>query len=462
MSAATSSRVRRVYVDDDDEGITYHGPWDVLEDDFADYPNFGLVYRGSQHRLLGETGSVTFRFKGTGSIGIYGTSMPLNNSGILDPSHTCELDDDNVPPEQPLRNLPVNTWPLCTTNATYAGDHVLTLSAVSTERAFFVDQIVYIPSRDSPPDSPTVGIGPDDPAVEYLEGSWTSDPAAGTLTEQAGAKMSITFTGSSATFIGSVPLDFPAGNSTATYSIDGRPPVTFVVPGLGRNTLLPMFGQSFFKVSNLGSGVHELIVTYNGQAAPLAFDHLRVEDGDIIQTALTREVGGDNSPGGGNSSGGGKKAPIGAIVGGAVGGAVLLLALLALVLFMKKRKKKQRAEAAAAAAVYVPPHSPTEPKSPVSSTYEVTPLRFSDQSPPTTFQTMSNTATGDSLPQGPTMGYYGQPPNPSMASYPAGQPFNPSGPGSPPHNLGPLAPARMSVSYPQNNQMYSRAPEPMA
>ncbi|KAH6902395.1 hypothetical protein BKA70DRAFT_1405051 [Coprinopsis sp. MPI-PUGE-AT-0042] len=461
MSAATSNLVRRVFVDDADKGFTFRGPWTILEDDFADYPNFGPVYRGSQHRLLGDTGSVRFEFKGSGSVAIFGTSMPLNNSGVYDPSYTCELDDVKVPSQEPLTNLPINLWALCFTNSTYEGDHVLTVSAVSTERAFFVDRINYVPSRESPPKSPTVAIDPDDVAVEYLEGSWKTDKVAGMLTQQAGAKMSITFTGSSARFMGSVPLDFPTGNSTATYSIDGRPPVTFVVPGLGRNPLLPMFGQPLFEVKNLDSGVHELIVTYNGQAAPLVFEHLQVEDGDIIQTALTRDVGGDTPPAGGNSSGG-KKTPIGAIVGGAVGGAVLLLALLALVLFMKKRKERQRAQAAAAAAaVFVPPHSPTEPKSPVSSTYEVKPLRFSNQSPPTTFQTMSNTATGDSSPQGPTLGYFGHHPTASYSAA-SGLPFNPHVHNSAPQYVGQPAQARMSVSYPQNNQVYSRAPEPMA
>ncbi|KAH6902397.1 hypothetical protein BKA70DRAFT_1112962, partial [Coprinopsis sp. MPI-PUGE-AT-0042] len=331
----TSNLVRWVYVDDDDQGIIYQGPWTIHKDDFAQYQSFfGTVYRGSQHQLLKDEGSLTFRFKG--HITIVGSSNPANVSGILDPSHTCLVDGVNVPPRETLR-LHINLFPWCTTNSTYLGEHVLTLTAVSSSRAFYVDRIAYIPDRSSPPQSPTVAIAHDDLAVKYLDESWNFVKTAGMVTQQPGAMISITFTGSGATFIGNVPDGFPGAKSTATYSINSGPPIPFDVPGLGTG-VLPMYRQPLFKITNLGSGIHELIVTYNGPAAPLVFDHLQVEDGDIMQSSLT--------PGGGGA--GGKKAPVGAIVGGAVGGAALLFVLLALILWMRKRKKSQSAQATAA------------------------------------------------------------------------------------------------------------------
>jgi len=273
-------------------------------------------------------------------------------------------------------------------------------------------------------------------------------------TIEAGAKMSITFTGTSARFIGSIPKDQPLQNSTATYSVDGGPRVTFDVPGLYTN-LLPRYGQPFFEVKNLGRGTHELVVTYNGAAAPLVFDHLQVDGGDITQSALTRGVG--------DSSGGGKKKPIGAIVGGVVGGVVFLIAIAVLAVILVKRRKKKQADDAATVVTNSRP--PTQPHSPLSSTYEVKPLMMSGQSPPTSFQSMPTTATGDSTLQGHTMmqpiGYMGHHPNDSRSSYPSGYPYNPPPPNQPhQHHISPLAPAAMSVSYGQQ-PTYPRPPEPM-
>lgn len=455
MSSASSNLVRRVYIDDTNPDITYRGRWSEIEGEFRENQEFGSVYKGSQHRLQSGDGLLTFQFKGTGSLAIFGTSAPINNSGVYDPSYTCTLDGEGVVPEKPL-GLAVNLWPLCATNATFAGDHEFRLSARADEGTFYIDQITYTPDRDSPPEGPnTVGINQDDLAVKWLEGSWIGE-TGGMGTKEPGAKMSITFRGSSATFIGSIPKDKPLRNSTATYSLDGGPRVTFDVPGLNDN-LIPRFGQPFFEVENLGPGTHELVVAYNGPNAPLVFDYLQVEGGDIMQSALTREVGGDTD------TGGGKKKPIGAIVGGVVGGVVFLVALAVLAVLLMKRKKKKDADAAAAAVVHSRP--PTQPHSPLSSTYEVKPLMMANQSPPSSFQTMPSTVTGDSMLQGHTMQpltYTGQPPNRSSVSYPSGYPYNPPPVNQPQHqHISPLAPANMSVSYGQQAPTYPRPPEPM-
>jgi hypothetical protein len=222
-----------------------------------------------------------------------------------------------------------------------------------------------------------------------------------------------------------------------------------------------MYNQPLFEIPGLSSKIHKLTVTYNGPAAPLVFDSLEVKNGDAVQSLVTPEpeVPGDN-PSSANNPSSGKKAPLGAIVGGAVGGAVFLLSLLALFLIMKRRKKKQRAQAAADAAATITPLA--SPGSPLSPMYEVKPLRYSDQSPPTTSQTLSNSATGDSLPHGPMPAFYGHHSNNSTSSNTGGQPFNPSAHHSSAGYFGPLAPAAMNVSYPQNGHTYSRAPEPMA
>lgn len=384
-------------------------------------------------------------------MGIFGTSNALNNSGIYDPAFFCRLDGISVPAEKPL-SVPINAWPLCWTNATETGDHVFELVATSDAADFYVDQITYIPDRTSPPEGPnTVAISLDDKAVRYLEGSW-SEEVGGMGTTEAGAKMSITFTGTSATFIGSVPMERPKQNSTGTYAIDGGTRVTFDVPGLG-SALFPRFGEPLFDLEDLGSGAHELIVTYNGPSAPLVFNYLLVEGGDVFQSVPVLPK---DTP----SEGVEKKKPIGAIVGGVVGG-VVVLAVLAILAFYWMKKRKQKKQAIANAVVARPP---SQPHSPLNSMYEVKPLVMANQSPPTSFQSMPTTPTGDSslLQQAmQPMPYLGHHANPSTSSHPSSYPSNPSTNQSYQQYVSPLAPARMSVSYGQQGPTYPRPPEPM-
>ena len=62
--ATVTNTVRAVFVDDEDGRITYTGPWTTFEEDFAEYTDYGPTFRGSQHRLLGGSGGLTFTFRG--------------------------------------------------------------------------------------------------------------------------------------------------------------------------------------------------------------------------------------------------------------------------------------------------------------------------------------------------------------------------------------------------------------
>lgn len=75
------------------------------------------------------------------------------------------------------------------------GEHTLSLTVVSTDASFYVDQFAYSPDPDQPPANAVVSITNNDLAVDYLEGTWKADTTTGRLTEEPGAKMSITFTG---------------------------------------------------------------------------------------------------------------------------------------------------------------------------------------------------------------------------------------------------------------------------
>ena len=166
--------------------------------------------------------------------------------------------------------------------------------------------------------------------------------------------------------MGHVPDDHLPGNSTATYSLDGGPPVRFTVPGLAPDGFLQLYEQPFFTVQNLDpEAVHEIEVTYHGTSAPLVFSYLQVDGGEIIQSLVRREPAA-------------KKAPVGPIAGGVVGGVVFLLVLLGLVLLLRRRNRRKAAKAAAAVDLSIasPPERPLV-------TYEISPLVLPEQAYPT-------------------------------------------------------------------------------
>ncbi|KAH6902394.1 hypothetical protein BKA70DRAFT_1520700 [Coprinopsis sp. MPI-PUGE-AT-0042] len=436
MSTSNLTLVRAVDVDDDDEQLVFSGPWTIHKDDFEEYPVYGPVYRGSQHRLLNATGTVTFRFNGTGKVGIYGTSNARNKSGIFDPSNSCMRNGLYFPGDKP-RRAPINGWPLCYIAGNSKRQHVLTLTGVSSNTALYVDKIVYEPDYASPPEAPTVRIKSNDLAVEYLEGGWTTSmQAVGMLTEHAGAKMRITFTGSSATFIGGIAPDYPGGNSTATYSLNGNSPTVFVVPGSPSDGST-VYEQPFFQIKDLGPETHELVVTHNGPPAPLVFNYLRVEDGDIYQFAAIREPEPD-----------GKKAPLGAIVGGAIGGAILVLALIAFIVITRKRKQKREAETIAAAVVD-PSRFPAQPP-PLSAKYEIAPLVLSDDPLPPSFQSAGkgSSSTRDYIADGP-----GNHDTPSVSTDLSGHVRRSSTNTPPPYIISPLVLATKTASDEKSAQI---------
>lgn len=51
-------------MDDEDKSVIFRGQWTRFVNDLQQYANLGPVYKGSQHRLLGESGGVTFKWRG--------------------------------------------------------------------------------------------------------------------------------------------------------------------------------------------------------------------------------------------------------------------------------------------------------------------------------------------------------------------------------------------------------------
>ena len=156
--------------------------------------------------------------------------------------------------------------------------------------------------------------------------------------------------GVSLSWLGFVPSNFSLTPASATYSIDGRTPVQFSVPGLISSNSPPLYNQVFFKTKTLSLGRHELIVTYQGNSgtAPLALDYFVVQNGtsssstsaptSIYGAAPSASSGGSSNP---TSNLGSNILPLVGIIVGVVGGVIVFVLLL---LFYFSRRNKWRAQ----------------------------------------------------------------------------------------------------------------------
>ncbi|KAG2005053.1 hypothetical protein CC2G_003549 [Coprinopsis cinerea AmutBmut pab1-1] len=231
-------------------------------------------------------------------------------------------------------------WPICNVALNDEGPHVITIDANATEEhPFYVDFIRYQPVwEDRETLHPTVVLDNTDPAITYDSGNWKSYIYKNEtmLTVDRGARATVEFHGTKATWVGWIISSYPAGASTGTWSIDGGGPVQFEIPGLPSDANETLYFQNFFETPRLRSrGPHKLVVTHMGPSAPLTLDHLIIEDGDIdVPPGEAKVIG---STAGGMDS----PTPVGTILGGVVGGLTFLAVCALLTFFAIRRQKKK-------------------------------------------------------------------------------------------------------------------------
>lgn len=172
--------------------------------------------------------------------------------------------------------------------------------------------------------------------------------------------------------MGFVPQEFPHNASSATYSIDGGPPIVFLLKGFPPGPTSTVYNQIFFTTPELLAGPHLLVVVYQGtgQQTPLTLDSLYVTNTSEMSrspmlistitnsfpTTLTRISTPIMSPISifttSNSFGptatnpatqlGRDNSPVGVIVGGVVGGVSLIFLTLFLLWRYKQRSQHGR------------------------------------------------------------------------------------------------------------------------
>jgi len=390
-----STLTRWVGIDDEDTSVTYEGDWVTTADQFDDpdiggsgFNFFGPPHGGRQQGLVGPSasGSLSFTFRGT-RVQAFGSSlMYANTSTTIDPLWTCEVDGEEYEVIEGWDGTnPVNQWSMCDISLENDTRHTFRMTAAveSASSAFYFDLIQYLPSYDLRETlHPTVFIDNTDPAVQFLDGSWTQYEDETMFTMDSGATARLDFNGTKATWVGWLPSGYGTTPSTGTFSVDGGDPAEFVIPGhpAGANRT-NIYYFNLFETPTLSRAAHRLDVTFEGSSMPLVLDYFIVENGDIFRTngSLLPDDGGrgndtiipdpdpttpptpvldDDGP------------PIGAIVGGTVGGVAALVILGILFWFLKRRERRRNTAAATTGAIdaFAPqsPSSPHDHKAPSS------------------------------------------------------------------------------------------------
>lgn len=285
---------RWVVVDDTDPGITYTGPWyEKGQESFSGSTGYGTPWGGSQHGTNG-TASLSYTFTGQ-SIRVFGTSAVTRNlaGNVTDPHWSCTLGTMELQPYKPWSS-DINNWPLCEGWAavTGAGEQTFVLKtwSESGKSNFWIDQIRYLPLPDSTSKlsgKVAVSLEESDPELVYT-GQW-DDLRIGSLakaTTQAGASVTLNFSGTKVTWVGWKPAGYGLLASQATYSLDGGPATTFDIQGLPNAGDGTQYYQHIFETPEFPAGQHSLTVTYNGgvNSAPLSIDYLVIANGDLPQS----------------------------------------------------------------------------------------------------------------------------------------------------------------------------------
>ncbi|KDR69472.1 hypothetical protein GALMADRAFT_145510 [Galerina marginata CBS 339.88] len=135
-----------------------------------------------------------------------------------------------------------------------------------------------------------------------------------------------------------------------SYSIDGAPPVSFLLPGaLGPVTQL---NQIIFQIGKLPPGQHHLKVT-NSPTTPLTLQYLVIENATIPNPAPINGTGvkplgqpitsPPSNPVSHSNSTPKSKFPIAAVTGAVVSGIIIMTALVIVIIILKRRARKSQA-----------------------------------------------------------------------------------------------------------------------
>ena len=130
---------------------------------------------------------------------VYGTNNLLNDSGVLDPTWNCFVDNISIGPTTPFQ-YPENNWVFCDQEKLVDGPHILTVNAtVMKAQTFWFDDIQYVPSASVSLEDDAVLVDSLDPQLQYGAG-WQALGSTANMTSQTNSIFTFDFIGTSKFF----------------------------------------------------------------------------------------------------------------------------------------------------------------------------------------------------------------------------------------------------------------------
>ena len=130
------------------------------------------------------------------SVRVFGTNNIRNDSGVLDPTWDCFVDNISIGPSTPFQ-YPENNWVFCSQDKLVDGPHILTVNAtVAKEQTFWFDDIQYAPSASVSLEDAAVVVDSLDPQLQYGAG-WQALGGTANMTTQTNSIFTYDFTGTS-------------------------------------------------------------------------------------------------------------------------------------------------------------------------------------------------------------------------------------------------------------------------
>ncbi|KAF9475210.1 hypothetical protein BDN70DRAFT_269490 [Pholiota conissans] len=348
-----SSSFRRVVIDDTDSLFQYGASWSVESSAARDATvNSGPAFDQTLHRTAANT-SLTVNFSGSDFM-VSSSVTPILVNDVVQkfPEWECIVDGNSLGVMSIDKGItqPQNNLGICS-SVLGDGPHELVLKVTTNAISpFWIDAIQYTPSANADLSNTTFKVYNSDPNIQFSNNDFATGTYGVKLTQTTGATTTFNFVGKSLTWVGYIFAGYANVSSSATYSIDNAPSVSFALPTSGVS-----FGNSiFFKTPELSLGPHTLVVTHQGnnKTMPLVLDYFFVSNttaatGAAPTTASTTSgtsTTGSSTTGIGSDTTGSSitsfrshKNNTGAIIGGVIGSvAVILFAVLAF--FLIKRR----------------------------------------------------------------------------------------------------------------------------
>lgn len=103
-------------------------------------------------------------------IKVIGSNNIRNDSGVLDPTWLCFVDNISIGASVPFA-FAENNWGFCEQDTLVDGPHILTVNAtVLKNQTFWIDNIQYVPSASVSLDQKTIVVDNHDPQLQYGQG----------------------------------------------------------------------------------------------------------------------------------------------------------------------------------------------------------------------------------------------------------------------------------------------------